>query len=150
MSELTLKQRITEDMKIAMKAHEKERLGVIRLILAALKQKEVDDRVELTDTDVLVILDKMVKQRKDSITQFEAASRQELADKEKYEITIIQAYLPQALSLAEIANMIDAAMTETGAKVMADMSKVMAILKPKLQGRADMAAVSKQIKDKLA
>ncbi len=145
-----LKQRITEDMKTAMKAHEKERLGVIRLIQAALKQKEVDERIELTDTDVLAILDKMVKQRKDSIEQFEAANRQELADKEKYEISVIQNYLPQALTTDEINTLIAAAITASGAKAMADMGKVMAILKPQLQGRADLGAVSKQIKDKLS
>ena len=145
-----LKSRITEDMKTAMRAKEKERLGVIRLILAATKQKEVDERVELTDADVLTILDKMLKQRRDSITQYEAAGRTELADQEKYEIGIIQTYLPAQLTDAELDQMIQDVMATTQATTAQDMSKVMALLKPALQGRADMGAVSKKIKALLA
>ena len=149
MSECVFKQRITDDMKNAMRAKDKERLGVIRLILAAIKQKEIDERVELTDADVLTILDKMVKQRRDSITQFENAGRNELAAQEKFEITIIQGYLPKQLSETEIASLIESAIADSSAQSMQDMGKVMAILKPKLQGRADMGAVSQAIKAKL-
>ena len=149
MSEAALKQRITDDMKNAMRAKDKERLGVIRLILAAIKQKEVDERIELTDVDILAILDKMVKQRRDSINQFESADRGELAAQEKFEISIIQEYLPAQLSEAEIAALIDEAMAATGAQSMQEMGKVMGWLKPKLQGRADMGAVSQAIKAKL-
>ncbi len=145
-----LKQRITDDMKAAMKSGDKSRLGVIRLMLAALKQIEVDERIELDDARVLTVLDKMVKQRRDSITQYENAGRTELADQEKFEIGIIQEYLPQQLSDDEIAALIDDAMQATGAASMKDMGKLMGILKPKLQGRADMGAVSAQIKQKLA
>jgi uncharacterized protein YqeY len=145
-----LKQRITDNMKAAMKSGDKPRLGVIRLMLAALKQIEVDERIELDDERVLTVLDKMVKQRRDSITQYESAGRTELADQEKFEIGIIQDYLPQQLSEDEIAALIDNAMQTTGAASMKDMGKLMGILKPKLQGRADMGAVSGQIKKKLA
>ncbi len=144
-----LKQRITDDMKAAMKGGDKPRLGVIRLILAAIKQIEVDERIELDDARVLSVLDKMVKQRRDSISQYENAGRTELADQEKFEIGIIQEYLPQQLAEAEIAALIDEAMQTTGAASMKDMGKIMGILKPKLQGRADMGAVSAQIKQKL-
>ena len=149
MSDCALKQRITDDMKNAMRAKDKEVLGVIRLILAAVKQKEVDERIELTDADLLHILDKMVKQRRDSITQFEKAGRDELATQEKFEITIIQKYLPTQLNEAEITALIDAAISETDAQSMRDMGKIMALLKPKLQGKADMGAVSQAIKTKL-
>ena len=149
MSDCALKQRITDDMKNAMRAKDKEVLGVIRLILAAVKQKEVDERIELTDADLLQILDKMVKQRRDSITQFEKAGRDELATQEKFEITIIQKYLPTQLNEAEITALIDAAISETDAQSMRDMGKIMALLKPKLQGKADMGAVSQAIKTKL-
>ena len=149
MSECVLKQRITDDMKNAMRAKDKKRLGVIRLILAAIKQKEIDERIELTDADVLTILDKMVKQRRDSITQFENAGRDELAAQEKFEITIIQEYLPAQLSETEIVSLIESTIADTNAQSMQDMGKVMAILKPKLQGRADMGAVSQAIKAKL-
>jgi len=145
-----LKDRITGDMKAAMKGGDKPRLGVIRLILAAIKQIEVDERIELDDARVLSVLDKMVKQRRDSITQYENAGRTELADQEKFEIGIIQEYLPQQLTEAEIANLIDEAMEATGASSMKDMGKLMGMLKPKLQGRADMGAVSAQIKQKLS
>lgn len=144
-----LKKQIQEDMKTAMKGGDKERLGTIRLILAAIKQREVDDRIELSDEQVLAILDKMLKQRRDSIRQFEDANRQELADKEKSEILVIQDYMPEALSEEEISKLIDAAIAETGAGSMKDMGKVMGILKPQLQGRADMSAVSGSTKQKL-
>ena len=144
-----LKQRITDDMKAAMKGGNKARLGVIRLILAALKQIEVDERIELDDARVLAILDKMVKQRRDSIAQYESAGRTELAEQEKFEIGIIQDYLPRQLSEEEIAALIDEALAATGASSMKDMGKLMGWLKPKLQGRADMGAVSASIKQKL-
>lgn len=145
----TLKAQITEDMKTAMRSHDKERLATIRLILAALKQIEVDKRIELTNEDVLAILDKMIKQRRDSITQFESGGRPELAQKEKEEITVIQSYLPSQLSDAEIADLLDAAIKESGATSAKEMGKVMAILKPKLQGRADVGAVSAKVKERL-
>ncbi len=149
MSESTLKQRITDDMKTAMRAKDKERLGVIRLVLAAIKQKEVDERADLTETDVLTILDKMVKQRRDAIDQFQNAGRDELAAQEKFEISIIQEYLPTQLNETEIAELLAEAITATDAQTMKDMGKVMGWLKPKLQGRADMGAVSQAIKAKL-
>lgn len=145
----TIKAQIQEDMKSAMRSQEKERLAVIRLILAALKQREVDERITLTDEDVIAILDKMVKQRRESIAQFEAGNRPELAAQEVAEIQIIQHYLPAQLDEAEVAQLIDAAILESGAVSAKDMGKVMAILKPKLQGRADMAVVSGKIKEKL-
>jgi uncharacterized protein len=144
-----LKQRIQEDMKAAMKAGDKPRLGAVRLILAAIKQREVDERVEMDDTQVLAILDKMVKQRRDSITQYVAANREDLAAVERFEIEVCQGYLPQALTGDEIAALIDAAMATTGAAGMKDMSKVMAQLRPQVQGRADMGAVSALIKQRL-
>ncbi|WP_457671559.1 GatB/YqeY domain-containing protein [Thiolapillus sp.] len=145
-----LKQRITDDMKAAMKSGDKPRLGVIRLILAAIKQIEVDERIALDDARVLSVLDKMVKQRRDSIAQYESAGRSELADQERFEIGIIQEYLPQQLSDDEISALIDEAMAATGAASMKDMGKIMGMLKPKLQGRADMGAVSARIKQKLS
>ena len=161
MSDLLLQ--IKADMKDAMRNKEKVRLTAIRMLLAAIKQIEVDQRIEVDDTGILVILDKMVKQRKDSISQFEAAaetertsgnqelaaSRQELADNEKEEIEALQGYMPQALSDTEVAELVDAALKESGAETMRDMGKVMGILKPQLQGRADMGAVSGIIKAKL-
>ena len=147
---MLLKSRITDDMKAAMRAKDAPRLGAIRLLLAALKQKEVDERVELTDTDVISIIEKMIKQRRDSITQYEAGGRKDLADAEKFEITVLQAYMPQALSEAEIAAAIAEAVQASGAKAMSDMGKVMAVLKPKLAGRADMGKVSALVKSKLA
>jgi uncharacterized protein YqeY len=144
-----LKQQITNDMKTAMKAKDKHRLDVIRLMLAALKQREVDERIELTDADILTILDKMVKQRRDSIKQYSDAGRQDLADVEAAEIDVIQFYLPEQLSEQEIADMVAAAMTETNANAMSDMGKVMAVLKPKLQGRADIGQISKLVKNQL-
>ena len=137
-------------MKVAMRERAKERLTTIRLILAAIKQQEVDRRVELDDNDVLVILDKMVKQRKDSIEQFNKAGRDELAAKEQAEIEVIQVYLPQQLTQDEILALVDEAIAATGAESMRDMGKIMGMLKPKLQGRADMGQVSGLIKSKLS
>ena len=147
---MSLKQQLTDDMKAAMKAGEKDRLGVIRLVNAAIKQKEVDERVEMTDPLVLAVLEKMVKQRKDSITQYEAAGREDLAAVERYELSVIDGYLPAKLGEAEILAAIDAAMSETGATGPADMGKLMAVLKPKLAGQADMGEVSKLVKQRLA
>ena len=149
MTTATLKQRIQDDMKSAMKAGAKERLGVIRLILAAIKQIEVDERIVLDDARTLVVLDKMLKQRRDSIAQYSAAGRTDLADVESAEVVIIQEYLPQALTDEEIAALIELAVAETGATGISGMGKVMAVLKPKLQGRADMAVVSTRIKARL-
>lgn len=146
---MLLKARITDDMKAAMRAKDAPRLAAIRLLLAAMKQKEVDERVELTDTDVISIIEKMIKQRRDSITQYEAGSRKDLADAEKFEITVLAAYMPQALSDAEIAAAIAEAVQASGAKAMSDMGKVMAALKPKLAGRADMGKVSALVKARL-
>lgn len=146
---MSLKQNIQDDMKVAMKGGDKGRLGTIRLILAAIKQREVDERIELTDADVLGVLDKMLKQRRESITQYERAGRQDLAEAENAEIVVIQQYLPEALSAEEIDRMIRDAMAETGAAKVADMGKVIGLIKPKVQGRADMAAVSAQIRSLL-
>jgi uncharacterized protein YqeY len=143
---LSLKERVQEDMKTAMRAGEKERLGTVRLILAAIKQREVDERVLLDDTQVLAVLEKMGKQRRESITQFEAGGRSDLVAKENAELAIITAYLPSALSDAELDALIRAAMAETGASTIKDMGKVMAIIKSKAQGRADMASVGARIK----
>lgn len=144
-----LKQRITEDMKTAMKAGDKDRLGTIRLILSAVKQVEVDTRKDLSDDEILVILDKMTKQRRESILAFESAGRDDLAMIEKSELAIIQTYLPEQLTAEEIAAMIEAAIESTGASSIRDMGKVMGQLKPKLQGRADVGKVSGQIKARL-
>jgi uncharacterized protein len=146
---MSLKARIQEDMKNAMRSGDKRRLGVVRLILAAVKQREVDERIELDDTQVLAVLDKMLKQRRESLAQYEQAGRADLADQESFEIGIVQTYLPQPLGPAEIDALIVAAIAETGATGIKDMGKVMGILKPQLQGRADMGAVSGQIKAKL-
>ena len=147
---VSLISRINEDVKSAMRNKDKERLGTLRLITAAIKQKEVDERISLDDADVLAVLDKMLKQRKDSIEQYSKAGRQDLADKEQYEVGIIQEYMPAQLSEAEIAQMIEEAISETGASGMKEMGKVMGLLKPKLQGRADMGQVSQQIKSRLS
>ena len=147
---MSLKAKITDDMKAAMRAKDAPRLASIRLLLAAMKQKEVDERVELSDADVVAIIDKMLKQRRESIAQYEKGGRQDLADVEKFEIGVLQTYMPQALSEAEVEAEIVAAMQATGAKAMSDMGKVMAELKPKLAGKADMAMVSALIKAKLA
>lgn len=147
---MSLKAQLTADMKTAMKAGEKDRLGVIRLINAAIKQKEVDERVELDDAAVLAVLEKMVKQRKDSVTQYEAANREDLAAIERAELAIIDTYLPAKLDEAAIAAAIDAAIAQTGASGAADMGKLMGVLKPQLAGQADMGLVSKLVKAKLA
>ena len=144
-----LKAQIIDDMKAAMKGGEKTRLGVIRLITAAIKQREVDERIELDDEQVLVVLDKMVKQRRDSIKQYTDAGREDLAAIEEAEVEIIQTYLPAALSEDEIAAIVEAAIAQTGASSMADMGKVMGIVKPQVQGRGDMGAVSGIVKQKL-
>lgn len=149
MTTSAIKGQITEDMKTAMRSQDKERLATIRLILAALKQREVDERIELTDENVLSILDKMLKQRRESIAQYEAANRQDLAAKEAEEIKVIQIYLPAQLSVDEINALIDEAIKETGAASVRDMGKVMGIVKPKIQGRADVGVVSNQIKERL-
>jgi len=145
-----LKARIQEDMKAAMKGGDKPRLAVIRLILAAIKQREVDERIELNDEQVLAVLDKMVKQRRDSIKQYGDAGRDDLANAEQAEIVIIQDYLPEALSDDEIAAIIEQAISDTGAESMKDMGKVMGKVKPQVQGRADVGAVSGLVKQKLA
>jgi len=146
---VTLKERISEDMKAAMRARDAARLSAVRLLLAAMKQKEVDERVELADADVLGIIEKMVKQRRESIAQFEKATRQDLADQEKFEIGVLQAYLPQQMGEADVAQAIAAAVAESGASGVKDMGKVMALLKPRLAGRADMGRVSGMVKAKL-
>jgi hypothetical protein len=152
MSEATegLRQRIEADMKAAMRAKDKDRLGTIRLILAAVKQREVDERITLGDADILAVLDKMVKQRRDSINQFEQAGRQELADKEAAEVAVIQEYLPAALSESEVDTLITEAMAASGASSPQDIGKIMGLLKPQLQGRADMSLVSRKVKEKLS
>jgi hypothetical protein len=146
---MSLKDKITEDMKTAMRAKDSARLGTVRLLLAAIKQKEVDERVVLTDADVLAIIDKMVKQRRESIAQFEKAGRNDLADGEKAEIVVLLAYLPQQLSEAEVAKEIEAAIAETGASGAREMGKVMGLLKSRLAGRTDMGKVSGLVKAKL-
>ncbi|HZX31554.1 MAG TPA: GatB/YqeY domain-containing protein [Rhodocyclaceae bacterium] len=147
---MSLKERINEDMKAAMKAKEAAKLSAIRLLLAAVKQKEVDERVALDDNAVIAVVEKLTKQRKDSVTQYEAAGRQDLADAEKFEISVLAAYLPEKMSAEETAAAVDAAIAETGAKGPADMGKLMGVLKPRLAGKADMAEVSKLVKAKLA
>ena len=137
-------------MKSAMRAKDAPRLGAIRLLLAAIKQKEVDERAELSDADVLAVIDKMIKQRRDSITQYEAGKRQDLADAEKFEISVLTAYMPQQLADDDIAAAVASAVQESGAQRMSDMGKVMALLKPKLAGRADMGKVSALVKSRLA
>jgi uncharacterized protein YqeY len=145
-----IKDKITEDMKNAMRSQQKERLGTIRLILSALKQREVDERIVLSDEQVLATLNKMIKQRRDSITQFEAGSRPDLAAKEAEEVKVIQEYLPAQMSEAEVEQAIAAAITETGAAGAKDMGKVMGVLKSALAGKADMTVVSAKVKEKLA
>ena len=174
MADSPLKLRVSEDMKSALRAGEKQRLDIVRLIWAAIKQREVDDRsagsgtgqpqaaqggrttegaphrIELNDSQVLAVLEKMVKQRRESVSQYEAAGRQDLADQEKYEIGVVQAYMPAALSEAEVDGLIAAAIAETGAASGKDIGKVIAALRPKVQGRVDMGQVSAKIKAKLA
>ena len=147
---MSLKQQITEDMKTAMRAKETARLGAIRLLLSAMKQREVDERIELTDADIVAIIEKMLKQRRDSISQYEAAKRQDLADVEKFEVTVLQTYMPQQLSEDEIISAITEVISSTGATGPQDMGKVMAAIKPKLAGRADMGKVSGLIKAQLS
>ena len=147
---MSLKQQLTDDMKTAMKAGEKERLGVIRLINAAIKQREVDERIELDDVAVLAVLEKMVKHRKDSITQYEAAKREDLAAVERAEMAVIETYLPAKLGEAEVLAAIKEAIAQTGASGPADMGKLMGVLKPKLAGQADMGQVSALVKKALA
>jgi uncharacterized protein YqeY len=147
---MTLKARITEDMKTAMKARDSARLAAIRLLLAAVKQKEVDERVELDDAGVVAVVEKLTKQRKDSVTQYEAAGRNELADAEMFEIGVLAAYLPEQMGSAEISAAVAAAVAECGAKGPADMGKLMGLLKPRLAGKADMAEVSKLVRAALA
>ncbi len=145
-----LKQRITAEMKAAMRAKDKARLGTIRMIQAEIKRIEVDERIELDDTRVMAVLDKMQKQRRDSISQFDEAGRQDLADQERQELEVIKTFLPQALTEEELAGLVDQAVSESSAQSMQDMGKVMGILKPQIQGRADMGVVSKLVKAKLA
>jgi len=147
---MTLKSQVVEDMKTAMRAKDAARLSTIRMLLAAIKQREVDERIELTDADVLAIIDKMIKQRRDSIAQFEAGKREDLVAVERAEIGVLAAYMPERLADAEIDALIAEAIASTGAAGIAGMGKVMAVLKPKLAGRADMGAVSARIKAKLA
>ena len=147
---MTLKERITEDMRAAMRAKETERLGAIRLLTAAIKQKEVDERIELDDAAVVAIVDKLLKQRKDSIEAFEKAARQDLADKEKAELQVLTAYLPARLSAEEVAAEVKAIVAELGAKGPGDMGKVMGAVKARLAGKADMALVSAAVKQALA
>ena len=145
-----LKQRILDDVKASMRAKDKQRLEALRLVTAAIKQLEVDSREELDDTGVLAVLEKMLKQRRDSLKQYTDAGRQDLADQESYEIRVIEAYMPEAIPEAELAALVDAAIAEAGATTMRDMGKVMGLLKPRVQGRADMGAVSGAVKQKLA
>ena len=146
---MALKDRITEDMKAAMRARDGARLSAVRLLLAAIKQKEVDERIVLSDADVLAIIDRMIRQRRESIAQFEKAARNDLAEAEKFEIGVVSAYLPQQLSEAEVGKEIEAAIAQTGATGARDMGKVMALLRPRLAGRADMGKVSGLVKSKL-
>jgi uncharacterized protein len=147
---MSLKERITDDMKAAMRSGEKERLGVIRMITSAIKQREVDERITLDDAQVLSVLEKMIKQRKESLVQFQAGNRQDLVDKESAEITLLQGYLPAQLSDAELDTLIQEAITATGASSIKDMGKVMGLIKGKAQGRADMGAVGAKIKARLS
>jgi len=147
---MPLRDQLNEDIKSAMKAREAERLAALRLMLSAVKQREVDERITLDDSGVIGVVEKMIKQRKDSIAQFEKAARQDLADKEKFEISVLEAYLPQQLTQAEIEAAVAEAIAASGAKGPQDMGKVMGLVKPKLAGRADMGKVSALVKTKLA
>ena len=147
---MSLKTQLTDDMKTAMKAGDKERLGVIRLVNAAIKQKEVDERIELDDAQVLAVLDKMVKQRRDSVSQYDAAGREDLAGIERAEIAVIEHYLPAKLSEAEIVDIVDGAIRDSGATGPAEMGKLMGVLKPRLAGKADMGDVSAIVKRRLS
>jgi uncharacterized protein YqeY len=147
---LSLKEQIQEDMKTALRAREKQRLGAIRLIIAAIKQREIDERISLDDTQVVAVLEKMIKQRRDSHSQYAQAGRQDLADQEAFEIQVIQTYMPQPLSEAELGELIEAAVKESGASSPKDMGKVMGILKHRIQGRADMQVISTKVKQRLS
>ena len=147
---MNLKERITEDMKAAMRAKDAARLSAIRMLLAAIKQKEIDERIELDDAQTVAIVDKLQKQRKDSIEQFEKAGRQDLVDKEKLELEVLSVYLPQQASAEEVAAEIEAAIAAVGASGPQDMGKVMGVLKPRLAGRADLSAASAQVKARLS
>ena len=147
---MSLKTQLTDDMKTAMKGGDKDRLGVIRLINAGIKQREVDERIMLDDAQVLSVLDKMLKQRRDSVSQFEAAGRTDLADKEKFEIGVIQNYMPAQMTAEEVDAAIAAAIAESGAASAKDMGKVMGVVKPKVAGRTDMGKLSERVKAKLA
>lgn len=146
----TLKDQLQSDVKAAMKLRDKRSLGALRLIMAELKRREVDERIELQDQDILVILEKMTKQRRDSLTQYEAAGRSDLAEQEQFELDLIAAYMPEPIGEDELAAMVEAAITTTGASAMADMGKVMAVLKSEVQGRADMGQVSRIVKASLS
>jgi len=146
----TLKDQLQSDVKAAMKSRDKRSLGALRLIMAELKRREVDERIELQDQDILVILEKMTKQRRDSLTQYEAAGRSDLAAQEQFELDLIAAYMPEPIGEDELAAMVEAAITTTGASAMADMGKVMAVLKSEVQGRADMGQVSRIVKASLS
>ena len=145
-----LRQRVESDMKAAMRAKDKDRLGTLRLILAAIKQREIDERITLSPADILAVLDKMIKQRRDSIAQFQQAGRQDLADKETAEVAVIQEYMPAALSETEVDDVIAEAIAASGASSPQDIGKIMGLLKPRLQGRADMGLVSRKVKEKLS
>ena len=147
---MSLKAQITEDMKTAMRAKDSARLGAIRLLLAAIKQREVDERIELSDADVIAAIEKMLKQRRDSIAAYESANRPDLADVEKFEVTVLQTYLPQQLTEDEVKAILEQVVTDTGAAGIKDMSKVMAAIKPLVAGRADMGKISGLIKTRLA
>ena len=147
---MSLKNRVIEDMKNALRAHDTARLSAIRLLLAAVKQKEIDERIELDDSAAHTVIEKMIKQRKDSIEQFQKAKRQDLVDVEQFELAVLTSYMPQAFSAAEVEEHIIAAIAESGAKTLQEMSKVMATVKPRLAGRADMGEVSKRVKAKLS
>jgi uncharacterized protein YqeY len=147
---MLLRARITEDMKTAMRAKDAPRLSAIRLLLASLKQREVDERIELTDSDVLAIIEKMLKQRRDSIEQFGKGGRQDLVDKEQFEVGVLEGYMPAAMSVEEVDAAVTEAISGSGAKLVADMGKVMALLKPRLAGRADMGKVSALVKTRLS
>jgi len=147
---MSVKAKITDDMKAAMRAREAQRLSAIRLLIAAIQQREVDERKELSDAEVASVIEKMIKQRRDSIAQFQAAGRKDLVDNETFELNLLSGYLPKQLTDAEIAQEVSAAIAQTGAKGAADMGKVMGILKSKLAGRADMGKVSSLVKSKLA
>ncbi len=146
---MTLKEQLSDDMKSALRAKDRERLAVLRMLLSAVRQREIDERIELEDAGVLALIDKMVKQRRDAETQYRDAGRDELADAEAAEVVVLETYLPDALSDQELADLVAAAVTQSGAQSMQDMGKVMGILKPQVQGRADMGAVSAAVKSRL-